>query len=324
MPKQGLLIRLIAYGLLGLVLLMAYAIRALGFRGLLLLGGGLGNLLRWLGFRGKIVRANLDITIGAALSPAEYQTLVKRIYRNVGITFLEIARNFSLSCARMAEELELSETDTATIQAILARGKGSVFISGHIGNWELLGMGMAAKKFPVSIVVKKMNNPLAQVLIERQRGKTGVEIIYSGNTLQKMKEALARGNAIGFMVDQNITGKKGIRANFLGVPAASIRGLANLVRETGTSVVPFCAVHLPNGKNRVEILPELSYLTAPELPENSPERLAREEWLNTQQYQHAIEQLVRRRPDQWLWIHRRWKTDRTPLNVATAHLENLT
>lgn len=317
------MLKLAAYAALAPILLLSYGVKALGLRGLLWLGSGLGALLYSLGFRKKIVRENLTMTIARSMPENELESLMKRIYRNVGITFLEIARNFSLSPRQLDRELLLREEDAAFIHRVLARGKGAVFISAHMGNWEMLAMGMTAKGFPVGIVVKRMNNPLAQLLIERQRRRINMQIIYSGNTIEQMKAALARGTAIGFMVDQNITGKKGIRADFLGVPAASIRGLANLVRDTGTAVVPFCALHMPDGRNRVHFLPELIYLTAPELPEGSRERLAREEWLNTQQYQSAMDTLVRQFPEQWLWIHRRWKTSRTPLDPATAHLENL-
>lgn len=321
-PKPGLFVLALAYLLLGAVLSLSYLLQFLGLTLLGFFGTILGNLLLALGFRKKIVTSNLELALGKELSASELRSLRKKVFRNAGITFLEIARNFSLSSKKMARELILTDADAATIRAVLARGKGAVFISGHLGNWELLGMGMASKGFPVAIVVKKMNNPFAQVLIERQRKKTGIEIIYSGNTLEKMKATLKRGVPIGFMVDQNITGTRGIRANFFGVPAASIRGLAGLVKETGTPVIPFCAVRLPDGTNKLRLLPELGYLEATALPAGSPERAAREEWLNTQQYQQSIETLVRENLDQWLWIHRRWKTSREPLVFETAHLEN--
>jgi KDO2-lipid IV(A) lauroyltransferase len=321
--KSNPLVSLFAYGFLGAVLLLSYFLQAIGLRLLNRAGACLGTLLYFLGFRKKIVTANLQLALGKEKSPPQLLTLTKQIYRHTGITFLEIARNFSLSRDKMAAELILSASDAELVHEILGRGKGGVFISGHMGNWELLAMGMKSKGFPVAMVVKKMNNPFAQILIERQRLRTGIEVIYSGRTIEKMKAALGRGAAIGFMVDQNTTGKKGIRANFFGIPASSIRGLSGLVKESGTYVIPFCAVREKNGRNRVRFLPELKYLECPNLPENSPERIAREEWLNTQQYQQAIETMVRENPAQWLWIHRRWKADRSPLSADSAHLENM-
>lgn len=287
------------------------------------LGKGLGAFLRALGFRKKIVDSNLELALGKELNEEEREKLSQKVFAHIGTLFLEIARNFGLSRAQMVAELKVDEASMARIGKILEGNKGAVFITGHIANWELFAMGIANKGVPVSLVVKKMNNPVSQALIERQRVRTGLEIIYSGGAIEKMKAALKRGRAIGFMVDQNTTGTRGIRVNFFGVPAASIRGLAGLARDTGAAIVPVCAFRLPCGKHEMKLYDPLPYLSEPGLPAGSPERLAREEWLNTQQYQASIERMVREHPEQWMWIHRRWKTNRAPLAPDTAHLENI-
>jgi Kdo2-lipid IVA lauroyltransferase/acyltransferase len=304
------------------IILFCYVLRAVGLRRAGWAGEKLGLLLLSVGFRKEIVSANLRLALAKELSERELEELRERVYRSIGRTFLEIARNFALTGRQMRDELFVSEEDRLYLMEVLQRGKGAVFVSGHIANWELLAMGMAARGFPVAIVVKRMNSALSQALIERQRRRTGLEVIYAGGTIEKMKAVLGRGRFIGFMVDQNITGTKGIRANFFGVPAASIRGLAGLVKETGVPVIPICAYRQPDGTHRVRVFPELPYLVAEELLEGSEERLLREEWLNTQQYQTAVENLVRAHPEQWLWIHRRWKASREPLSFETAHLEN--
>ena len=210
--------------------------------------------------------------------------------------------------------------DRRRIDATLAKGKGIIFVSAHIANWELLAMGMAAHGFPTAIVVKRMSSALSQSLIELQRKKTGLEIIYAGGTIEKMRAALAQGKIIGFMMDQNITGKKGIRCNFFGVPASSIRALGALARDSGAAVIPICAFRREDGKLQVHLEADLPYLEAKGL--DPEERNLREEWLNAQQYQTAIEAMVRLHPDQWLWIHRRWKARRDSLQSETAHHEN--
>lgn len=315
------LIRLGATLIMAPVLFGAHTLRALGLANLGRLGKVAGQILLALGFRRRVVASNLELALGKELSPQERERLLKRVYQSTATVFLEVLRNFSLDQAQMREELEVDPADAQTIRQALARGKGAVFISAHVANWELSAMGMAAHGFPVAIVVKKMNNRISQELIERQRERTNLTIIYAGGTLLKMKELLAQGKAIGFMVDQNTTGTKGIRANFFGVPASSIRGLAHLVKETGTPVIPYCAFRLPSGKHKVWIGPEIIYQEAPELPAGR-ERELREEWLNTQAYQTAIEAMIRLHPEQWLWVHRRWKARRDPLDPAKAHLEN--
>jgi KDO2-lipid IV(A) lauroyltransferase len=305
------------------ILALAYLFAACSTRTVGRMGRGLGGLLLALGFRKKIVSTNLELALGKEMSAAERERLLKDVYAHVGTLFLEIARNFGLSRRQMLEDFLISDSCRERVRSVLSQGKGAVFITGHIANWELFAMAMAASGVPLSLVVKKMNNAVSQALIERQRKRTGLEIIYSGGAIEKMKENLRRQRGIGFMVDQNTTGKKGIRVNFFGVPASSIRGLAALARDTGVPIVPVYSVRLPDGKHEMRMHDPLPYLEASELPRGSPERLAREEWLNTQQYQAAIEAMVREKPEQWLWIHRRWKTSREPLNEATAHLENL-
>ncbi len=304
------------------VLTLCYFLGSLPRRVFAQMGRFLGGALRLLGFRRKVVRENFALALGKELSAEQIGALAKKFYGNLGQTFLEIARNFSLSAERMREELYLAPEDRRYLDEILARGKGAVVISAHIGNWELFAMGMAAHGYPVAIVVKKMNNFLSQALIERQRLRTGLEVIYSGGAIEKMKAALREGKFVGFMVDQNTTGPKGIRANFFGVPASAIRGLAGMIKETGAPVVPVCAYRLPDGTHRVHVLRELPYLKADNPAESEEQKVLREEWLNTQQYQTAVEELVRRHPEQWLWIHRRWKAPRDPLLFATAHREN--
>ena len=307
--------------LLAPLLFLSFLLRLPGLRGIGLLGRMLGALLYQVGFRRRIVRENIELALGKEMPAAEREALCRAVYRNVGLTFLEIARNFSLSREQMQAELYVSPEVRKKIDAVIARGKGAVFISGHCANWELFAMGMAIHYDSVAIVVKKMNNPVSQALIERQRLKTGLGVIYSGGTIEKMRAGLAQKMSIGFMVDPNTTGKKGIRANFFGVPASSIRGLSALVRDTGCAVMPICGFRQPDGRHVVCVLDELPYIESPEISDPAERRL-REEYLNTQQYQDAVEKLIRRQPDQWLWIHRRWKADRRPLTPGREHLEN--
>ena len=277
-------------------------------------GAALGRLLFGLRFRRRIVSENLRLALGRELPATELEALCRRFYGNIGLTFLEIGRNFAFKGSEMREQLELAPADRARIETALARGRGVVLVSAHIANWELLAMGMASHGIPAAIVVKKMSSAVSQAMVERQRKKTGLEIIYSGGTIEKMKRSLAEGKVIGFMMDQNTTGQRGIRCNYFGAPAASIRALGAMVRDTGAAVIPICAFRQPGGRHRVHLLAELEYLRDPDA--------LREEWLNAQQYQSALEAMVRIHPEQWLWIHRRWKCRRDPLVAGSEHIEN--
>jgi KDO2-lipid IV(A) lauroyltransferase len=314
--------RFFAAVVLAPLLFFCHALKAIGLPALGVLGAALGSFLHFLHFRRKIVRSNLELAFGASLSAEALEQLTKTVYTNIGLTFLEIARNFSLTREDMVRDLQLDPLDRAVVEAAYARGQGIIFISAHIGNWELLATGMAARGLSLAAVVKKMNNAVSQALIERQRISSGLEVIYSGGTIEKMREALRRNVGIGFMLDQNTTGKKGIRCNFFGVPASCIRALSKLVKESGAAVIPVCGFRESDGRHRVHLLPEINYIHCEELPAGSEERALREEWVNSQRYQHALEELVRIHPEQWLWIHRRWKASREPLASGSEHREN--
>lgn len=299
----------------------SYFLRALPLRGVGFLGGCLGAILQLVGFRTKIVENNMQLCLAHEKSPQEIQELKKKFYRHVGTLFLEIVRNFTLTREQFVNEVYVDPKFLAQFDQMKARGQGMLVISAHTGNWEIFPSSLAGRGYPVSIVAKKMSSAVSQTLIEQRRVTAGFDVLYTGNTLNKIKEAISKGVFVGCMVDQHQGGPKGIRVNFFGTPASSIRGLANLARETRCKVVPMCIFRQPDGTHRLHVMDELTFIEAPELPAGSPERLLREEWLNTQKYQEVIEQMIRQQPEQWLWIHRRWKANNTPLNFSTAHLE---
>lgn len=303
------------------LMLFSFCLRCLPLRWLGVLGKGLGALLKAVGFRTRIVKGNLQLALGKEKTPQELQDLQKKVYQHIGTLFLEIARNFTLTRQQFIDEVYVSDEDILKLDKIKAAGGGMLVISAHTGNWEIFPASMAARGYKVAIVAKKMSSPVSQNLIEQRRVTAGFEVIYTGNTLNKIAESMRAGCFVGCMVDQHMPGARGLRVNFFGAPAASIRGLANLARDTKCRVVPMHVSRQEDGRHRLHVMDELKYIEAPELPAGSPERLLREEWLNTQKYQECLEAMIRQNLPQWLWIHRRWKANQTPLNHKTAHLE---
>lgn len=313
----------IAHLLYAAVFLISTCVRLLGLKALMVLGAGLGHLLRFAGFRKRIVRENLRLAFGKELSPAEIRDLERRVFRHVGRLFLEVLRNFALSQDRVRSEFRIDPESERRIRGILSRGRGMILLSGHFGNWEIGGLGLPAHGIPLSVVAKRMTGPISQVLLEKVRLRARMELIYSGGVMERIRASLKQGRAVAFMIDQNKTGNKAIRVNFFGVPASSIRSLAGLKRETDVPILPVCTRRLDDGTHTLFAMEELPYVSAPDLPEGSVERIYKEEWLNSQLYQDAIEKMVRQQPDQWLWIHRRWKANREPLSPENAYLANI-
>lgn len=177
----------------------------------------------------------------------------------------------------------------------LKLGKGVIFATGHLGNWELSAFAHALMSQPMSFVVRPLDNPLLDALSTRLRTMSGNEVIGRGDLLRPILRALHANRAVGILADQNVTADRGVFVDFFGRKACVDPGLARLAARTGAAVIPGFA--LWSEEERIFILrfyPPLS-ITGDELAD-------------TQAVQSALERAIRDYPDQWLWIHRRWKT----------------
>jgi KDO2-lipid IV(A) lauroyltransferase len=173
-------------------------------------------------------------------------------------------------------------------------------LSAHLGNWELLSLAHRVTRYPLAVVVRPLDSPALQALAERVRRKAGVEIIAKRGALGPVLGALAAGRIVGVLLDQNATRREGVFVPFFGRPASTSRALAVLALRTGAPIVPIFTRRDPDGSHRVVVRPPL----AP--PETSDREQAVVEL--TAACARAIEHAVRESPEQWLWMHDRWRT----------------
>lgn len=289
------------------LLFLSFLLRILPSPVLCSIGRGTGRLLKRVGFRTRIVSDNLQLALAQEMNESELQKLQTRIFENTGITFLQILRNFTLSKKRALREVYMSDKNISLLNALKAQNKGAVVLSAHIACWELFPVAMAARGYSVCAVVKRISSRFYQTFVEHRRSTAGFSLIYSGNTFVHMKAAIAEGKLVGFMMDQHINGRVAIETTFFGAPASSIKGLAQFARETNCLILPMCLFRRADGTHELYIAEPLKYIEGTQFPENSPERLEYEIQVNSQNYQDAVEAMVRKNLDQWLWIHRRWK-----------------
>lgn len=177
----------------------------------------------------------------------------------------------------------------------LKLGKGVIFATGHLGNWELSAFAHALMSQPMSFVVRPLDNPLLDALATRLRTMSRNEVIGRGGLLRPILRALHENRAVGILADQNVTADRGVFVDFFGRKACVDPGLARLAGRTGAAVIPGFA--LWSEKERIFILKFYP-----------PLAITGDELADTQTVQSALEQAIREYPDQWLWIHRRWKT----------------
>ena len=180
-------------------------------------------------------------------------------------------------------------------EAGLARGKGVLFATGHLGNWELSAFTHALMFAPMQIVVRPLDNWRIDRMVERRRGLSGNRLIGKREFARSILKALHRNEAVGILVDQNASLDSGVFVDFFGIPACANGNFARIAARTEAAVIPGFAFWSESERRYIlRFYPEIAMT-------GDVER-------DTASVQHAIEDAIREYPEQWLWIHRRWKT----------------
>lgn len=180
------------------------------------------------------------------------------------------------------------------------QGKGVLFLTAHFGNWELSSFAHSLYGYPLNFAVRQMDNPLLDALINRMRCLSGGHTIEKNEFARQALRALKQGEALGILMDTNMLAAEGVFVDFFGRPASTTTGPARIARKTGAPLVLGLAIwDAKLGKYRLRFDP------VEWIKRDDPEE---EIAANTANFTRLIEDYARRYPDQWLWVHRRWKT----------------
>ena len=182
-----------------------------------------------------------------------------------------------------------------------ARGKGVLFLTAHFGGWEISSFAHSLCGHPMNIVVRPLDNPLLDAMVDRYRTLHGNRTFSKQDYARGLLKALKNGEVVGILMDTNMTPPQGAFVDFFGVPACTATGIARVALHTGAAVVPgFCVWDKKLGKYKICF--------------DAPVKLVRsgddeaDAITNTAIFTKVIERYARKYPDQWLWVHRRWKT----------------
>jgi KDO2-lipid IV(A) lauroyltransferase len=272
--------------LAGLALVLAW----LPKRGAHAVGRGLGRLyFRLSPFRRRVAEMNLklaNLDIGAALGAFE----------NAGLTMVEFARFRRLR--RSFFETEIEGADLAHLKKALEAGKGAILLTGHFGNWELLGAFIRQSGYPLDVVVKEQRNLFVDRWIDQNRMRQGVGIIKTGVAVRSVVRSLSEGRLVAFVSDQYV-GEDGLLVNFTGRPTTVSKGPAAFAVRLGVPIATGFLVRMAPWKFKVAVFP----LLWPHADADREEEILR----LTQAYTSHLEQVVREHPDHYLWMHRKWK-----------------
>lgn len=244
----------------------------------------------------RLTRGNLEAAFPRR-SREEIERTVRGVFRHFGRLLMEILRVSALPKARLRALCVFDGLDRA--QQALAGGRGALFVTGHFGYWELHALAHGLVVAPISVVARALDNPLLHDLLERVRTSTGNQVIYRRGGLRRILRALQQNQGIAMLIDQHIQAPDAVLVDFFGRPASTTSAVAVLAHRTGAAVIPVFALPMPDGRYRMVY----EHPVEPPIDE-SPEAVRD----FTQRCTDVLEMYVRKYPEYWLWMHRRWRT----------------
>ena len=233
-------------------------------------------------------------------SPSERRALARAMFAHFGSLLLELMKFGALSRDEMLRLIECDGEER--VWDAYQRGKGVLFFTGHFGYWEMQAIMQPLRVRPVSVLARPLDNPRLHDMLERIRTRTGNSVIYRQGAIRKVLRELAANRGIAILIDQHLHTPDAVYVDFFRRPAATTSALAALALRTDAPVIPVFALPLPHGRYR------FVYEHPVEPPHSDSPDAVRE---FTQRCTDVLEMYVRRHPELWLWMHRRWR-DRDP------------
>ena len=260
--------------------------------------GIVGLAFRFRPLLGRVADFNLRLAFPEWNQPRRNE-VVRKMVRNIGWMAGEFSQ-FPKYTARNISDVVIVDGEENYLCA-LRRGKGVLFLTGHMGAWELSSFAHALYGYPCHFLVRAVDNVRVDALINRYRSLSGCAVIEKNESARSMMRVLRAGGAVGILADQNTALNEGVFVDYFGVPACTTSGLARVALRTGAPVVPGYAIW-DDGIGKYRLIFER---VIEPLQTGDEEQDVRS---NTARYTKVVENFARNHPDQWLWVHKRWKT----------------
>jgi len=231
-------------------------------------------------------------------SLGEIVPIAKGVYRNMAIVAAEFFDLPWLTEDRIREIVEVEGLEYCA--EALKKKRGLLMVSAHFGNWELQAVAFSLLFQPLLFLYRPLDNPFLEHLVTSVRSSTGNIPLAKKKAMRQMLRTLNDNGIVGLMIDQNWSWQEGVFVDFFGRPACTSGGFARLALHTEAPVIPGFMVRLESGKYRMVIGKPVELV-------NTGER-AKDVLTNTQNFTRIVEEMIRKYPDQWFWVHQRWKT----------------
>jgi KDO2-lipid IV(A) lauroyltransferase len=232
-------------------------------------------------------------------SEAERAQILRGVFTSLGRQLAELCQFPRYSPDNIGEVVVYDGLEN--YERAYARGKGVLFLTAHFGGWELSAFAHSLHGHWLHIVMRPMDNPYLDRMIEHYRTMHGNKTVAKDDFVRGLLAAMKAGETVGILMDTNMTPPQGVFVDFFGIKACTASGLARIALRTDAAVLPgFTIWDEALGKYRLRFDPAIELIRTGDLEADIV--------ANTQQFTKVIEDYVRKYPDQWLWVHRRWKT----------------
>lgn len=256
-------------------------------------------------FRKKVVLQNMNRVFSNVLSTQEITYLAQCFYSHIATSLKENLRMRFMSQQKIQQKAEIVGHEQVIELTRQENFGGVLILTGHFGNWEfapiagILNFQQFQGRF--HFVRRTLQLKWLEKIVFKRYYEAGLQVIPKKNALFPVCDALDKKDAVVFVLDQHasINNKDGIPAEFFGIPAGTYKSLALIARYTNVPVVPSCTYRKPDGKHVLHFYPPIPWQTA--------ESQEKEMYLNTCAYNQALEKMILAHPEQWMWMHKRWK-----------------
>ena len=245
-------------------------------------------------------KRNLEIAF-PEMPETERRKLLRGCFASLGRLLGEFSQLPRATPESLRQIIEYDEVGLAHLRAAEKNKRGVIFLTGHLGVWELHSFGWSALEYPLSFLVRPLDNPRIEEMVEAVRTRFGNRAIDKQSAARQSLRVLREGGTLGILSDLNTQTREGVFVPFFGKLACTTAGIATLALKTDAVVIPTCAVwnkerkrYFFHGDPPVELVRTGDH--------------SKDIEVNTARFAAAVERMVRLYPDQWLWIHKRWKT----------------
>lgn len=245
----------------------------------------------------RIVRRNLKF-VYPEWSPERVKKISKRIFQNLGITFLEICQMICFSSDDIMDRVKIRGEEH--LLNAMDNNKGAILISAHLGNWEIVPLFWSLYfNTPITVVARKILNKIINRWIYGLRTRFGSRVIYKDVALPEMTRTLRQGKVLAILIDQGTKSSLGVKIKFFNKFVTATPAAALLAMRCKSPVLPGFCTRNADGAFTISIEPPLVLKRTNDLGSDLK--------TNTQIMTDAIEKAVRKYPEQWFWVHKRWR-----------------